>query len=89
MLKKFGIEDCKPVTTPVQTSCKLRKDNDSKSIDHRKYRSVIVSLLYVTTSGPYVMQVLTSEVTPRLLAGAEPDTHQFNVMIYKGMIKWR
>ena len=26
--------------------------------------------------------VLASEVTPRLLAGAEPDTHQFNVTIY-------
>jgi hypothetical protein len=27
-------------------------------------------------------QVLASEVTPGLLAGAEPDTHQFNVTIY-------
>jgi hypothetical protein len=25
MLKKFGMEDCKPVSTPMQTSCKLRK----------------------------------------------------------------
>jgi hypothetical protein len=27
------MEDCKPVTTPMQTSCKLRKDDDSKSIN--------------------------------------------------------
>jgi hypothetical protein len=26
--------------------------------------------------------VLASEVTPGLLAGAEPDTHQFNVTIF-------
>jgi hypothetical protein len=31
MLKRFSMEDCKPVITPMQTSCKLRKDDDSKS----------------------------------------------------------
>jgi Asp-tRNA(Asn)/Glu-tRNA(Gln) amidotransferase C subunit len=56
MLKRFGMEDCKPVTTPMKTSCKLRKDDDSKSTDQRQYRSMIGSLLYVTTSRPYVMQ---------------------------------
>ena len=28
------------------------------------------------------LRVLASEVTPGLLAGAEPDTHQFNVTIF-------
>ena len=28
MLKRFGMEDCKPVITPMQTSCKLSKDDD-------------------------------------------------------------
>jgi hypothetical protein len=36
MLKRFGMEDCKPVTTPMQTSYKLRKDDDSKSTYQRK-----------------------------------------------------
>jgi hypothetical protein len=31
MLKRFRMEDCKLVTTPMQISCKLRKDDDSKS----------------------------------------------------------
>jgi hypothetical protein len=48
MLKRFGMEDCKPVITPMQTSCKLSKDDDSKSTDQRQYRSMIGSLLYVT-----------------------------------------
>jgi hypothetical protein len=55
MLKRFTMEDCKPVTTPMQTSCKLIKYDDSKSTDQRKYRSMIGSLLYVTTSIPDVM----------------------------------
>jgi hypothetical protein len=55
MLKRIGMEDRKPVTTPMQTSCKLRKDDDSKSTDQRKYMSMIGSLLYVTKSRPDVM----------------------------------
>jgi hypothetical protein len=54
MLNKFGMEDCKP--TPMQTSCKLRKYDDSKSTRQRQYRSMIGNLLYVTTSKPDVMQ---------------------------------
>jgi hypothetical protein len=58
MIKRFGMEDCNPVTTPMQTSCKLRKDDDSKSTNQRKYRSMIGSLLYVTTSRLDVMQAV-------------------------------
>jgi hypothetical protein len=55
-LKRIRMEDLKPVTTPMQMSFKLSKDDDSKSIYQRKYRSMIGSLLYVTTSRPDVMQ---------------------------------
>jgi hypothetical protein len=41
--------------------------------------------------GPiFLTQMLASEVTLGLLAGAEPDTHQFYVtIVLKRMIKWR
>jgi hypothetical protein len=55
MLKRFRTEDCKPIITPMQTSCKLSKDDHSKSTDQRHYRSMIGILLYVTTSRPNVM----------------------------------
>jgi hypothetical protein len=58
MLKKFGMEDCKPISTPMQTSCKLSKDDESKDADQRLYRSMIGILLYVTVSRPDVMQVV-------------------------------
>jgi hypothetical protein len=58
MLKRFVMEDCKPVITPMQTICKLSKDDDSKSIDQRQYRSMLGSLLYVTTSRPDIMQAV-------------------------------
>jgi hypothetical protein len=52
------MEDCKPVITPMQTSCKLRKDDDSKPTDQRQYRPMIRIQLYVTASRPYVMQAV-------------------------------
>ena len=58
MLKRFGMDDSKSVTTPMQTNCKLRKDDDSKSTYQMQYRSIIGSLLYVTTSRPDVMQTV-------------------------------
>jgi hypothetical protein len=56
MLKRFRMEDCKPIITPMQTSCKLSKNDDSKSTDQRQYMSMIGSLLYVKASRLDVMQ---------------------------------
>ena len=58
MLNKFQMEDCKPVSTPMITGCKLSKDDESKEVDQRLYRSMIGSLLYVTASRPDVIQVV-------------------------------
>ena len=58
MLKRFRMEDCKLITTLMQTSCKLSKDDDSKSTNQRQYRSMIGSLLYVTTSKPDLVQAV-------------------------------
>jgi hypothetical protein len=44
MIKRFGMEDCKPIITPMQTSCKLIKDDDSKSTDQRQFMSMIGSV---------------------------------------------
>ena len=58
MLKKFKMEESKPVSTPMVTGCKFSKDYESLEVDHTMYRSMIGSLLYVTTTRPYVMQAV-------------------------------
>ena len=58
MLNKFGMEDSKPVSTPMTTWCKLSKDDESKEVDQKLYRSMIGSLLYVTTSRLDVMHAV-------------------------------
>ena len=44
MLKRYGMEDCAPMSTPMTTSCKLRKNDDSPPVDATHYRSIIGAL---------------------------------------------
>ena len=41
MLQKFGMEDSRPVGTPMSTRHKLSENNDSKEVDQTIYRSMI------------------------------------------------
>jgi hypothetical protein len=58
MLKKFEMEDCKHVSTPMVTGCNMSKEHESKEANQTFYRSMIVILLYVKTSRSYVMQTI-------------------------------
>ncbi|GJX62126.1 retrovirus-related pol polyprotein from transposon TNT 1-94 [Tanacetum coccineum] len=55
MLKKFGLEDSKPIKTPMASETKLTRDEDGEPIDDTKYRGMIGSLLYLTASRPDIM----------------------------------
>jgi hypothetical protein len=37
MMKRFQMEDSKPVGTPMVIGCKLRKDDDSPDVDQSSY----------------------------------------------------
>ncbi|GJW05674.1 retrovirus-related pol polyprotein from transposon TNT 1-94 [Tanacetum coccineum] len=55
MLKKFGLEDSKPMKTPMSSDTKLTKDEECESVDSTKYQGMIGSLLYLTASSPDIM----------------------------------
>ncbi|GJZ28626.1 retrovirus-related pol polyprotein from transposon TNT 1-94 [Tanacetum coccineum] len=55
MLKKFGLEESKPMKTPMSSDTKLMKDEKCESVDSTKYRGMIGSLLYLTASRPDIM----------------------------------
>ena len=55
ILKKFGMESVKVIRIPISPTCKLDKDENSKTIDQKFYRGIIRSLLYPTTSMPDIM----------------------------------
>nr|GEV17294.1 putative ribonuclease H-like domain-containing protein [Tanacetum cinerariifolium] len=45
MLKKFGLEDSKPMKTPMSSDTKLTKDKECESVDSTKYRDMIGQML--------------------------------------------
>ncbi|GJU01016.1 retrovirus-related pol polyprotein from transposon TNT 1-94, partial [Tanacetum coccineum] len=45
MLKKFGLEDYKPIKTPMSSETKLTQDEDKEFVDDTKYCGMIGSLL--------------------------------------------
>ena len=55
MLKKFGMDESKAISTPMGTNGNLDSDVSGNMVDQKLYRSMIGSLLYVTTSMPDVM----------------------------------
>ena len=76
------MEDCKPVSTPMITGCKLNKDDESKELDKKLYRSLIGSLLYVKTSRPDAMQVVG------LVARFQANPKEAHVLEIKRIFKY-
>nr|GEV14850.1 uncharacterized mitochondrial protein AtMg00810-like [Tanacetum cinerariifolium] len=55
ILKKFRFLDVKKASTPMETSKPLLKDKDGEEVDIHMYRSMIGSLMYLTSSMPDIM----------------------------------
>jgi hypothetical protein len=49
ILKKFKMDDSKPLSTPMSMTTVLDMDEDGEPVDQNDYRSMIGSLLYLTT----------------------------------------
>ena len=58
LLRKFEMDICKFVSIPTSTSCHLDQDVARRLGDQTKYRGLIGSLLYLTTSRPNIMFVV-------------------------------
>ncbi|GJT58690.1 hypothetical protein Tco_1002223 [Tanacetum coccineum] len=55
ILKKFNYTDVKCASTPVHLQKPLVKDGDANDVDVHLYRSMIGSLMYLTTSRPDII----------------------------------
>ncbi|GJT28078.1 putative ribonuclease H-like domain-containing protein [Tanacetum coccineum] len=55
ILKKFSFSDVKTVSTPMETHKPLLKDADGEDVDEHMYRSMIGSLMYLTSLRPDIM----------------------------------
>ncbi|GJV34736.1 putative ribonuclease H-like domain-containing protein [Tanacetum coccineum] len=55
ILKKFGFSSLRTTSTPIETNKALTKDEDGEDVDVHLYRSMIGSLMYLTSSRPDIM----------------------------------
>ena len=55
LLKKFKLEDCKEMNTPMHPTCTLNKEDQGTKVDQKLYRGMIGSLLYLTASRPDIL----------------------------------
>jgi hypothetical protein len=55
LLKRFGMDNSKPIKTPMATNTYLDLDEGGNSVDLKLYRSMIGSLLYLIASRPNIM----------------------------------
>ncbi|GJX76355.1 putative ribonuclease H-like domain-containing protein, partial [Tanacetum coccineum] len=55
ILKKFSFSDVKTTSTPMETQKPLLKDVDGEEVNVHLYRSMIGSLMYLTSSRPDIM----------------------------------
>ncbi|GJS01568.1 retrovirus-related pol polyprotein from transposon TNT 1-94 [Tanacetum coccineum] len=58
ILKKFRFIEVKTASTPIETQKPLLKDEDGEEVDVHMYRSMIGSLMYLTSSRPDIMFVV-------------------------------
>ncbi|GJW30988.1 putative ribonuclease H-like domain-containing protein [Tanacetum coccineum] len=70
ILKKFGFSTMKTASTPMETSKPLLKDAEAEDVDVHLYRSMIGSLMYLTSSRPDIMFAVCAcarfQVTPKV-----------------------
>nr|GEU83449.1 retrovirus-related Pol polyprotein from transposon TNT 1-94 [Tanacetum cinerariifolium] len=55
ILKKYGMESCDPVGTPMEIKDKFDLDQNRTPVDATKYHSMIGALMYLTSSRPDIV----------------------------------
>ncbi|GKD13135.1 hypothetical protein Tco_1197542, partial [Tanacetum coccineum] len=73
ILKKFGFLTVKTASTPIETSKPLLKDAEAEDVDVHLYRSMIGSLMYLTSSRLDIMFVYPKDSPFDLEAYTDSD----------------
>nr|GEW59899.1 hypothetical protein [Tanacetum cinerariifolium] len=70
ILKKYGFIEVKNASTPIETQKPLLKNKDGEEVDVHMYRSMIGSLMYLTSSRPDIMFIVCActryQVNPKV-----------------------
>ncbi|GJZ17085.1 retrovirus-related pol polyprotein from transposon TNT 1-94 [Tanacetum coccineum] len=75
ILKKHGMEKCDTVGTLMATKPKLDADLSGKIVNQTDYRSKIVSLMYLTSSRPDIVEAMPTMPDELILAKARLEEY--------------
>nr|GEU69643.1 retrovirus-related Pol polyprotein from transposon TNT 1-94 [Tanacetum cinerariifolium] len=73
ILKKFGMDSCDPVDTPMVDRLKLDEDPLGIPVDQNQFRSMVGSLMYLTASRPDLVFDVCMYTAMALTAYADVD----------------
>ncbi|XP_019235721.1 PREDICTED: uncharacterized protein LOC109216046 [Nicotiana attenuata] len=82
LIQKFGMSSVKAIGTPMSPSTNLDKDEKGNPVDETKYRGMIGSLLYLTTSQPNIMFTICK------CARFQPDPKKSHLTAVKRIIHY-
>ncbi|GJV42227.1 ribonuclease H-like domain-containing protein [Tanacetum coccineum] len=69
ILRKFSFTDVKTASTPIDTEKPLLKDSDGDNVDVHLYRSMIGSLMYLTSSRPDIIDYARASLDRKSITG--------------------
>ncbi|GJY78458.1 retrovirus-related pol polyprotein from transposon TNT 1-94 [Tanacetum coccineum] len=73
ILKKFSMDSCDPVDTPMVDRLKLDEDPLGIPVDQTRFRSMVGSLMYLTASRPDLVFAYPKDTAMTLTAYADAD----------------
>jgi hypothetical protein len=82
LMKKFNMDELKPMSTPMGTATSLDPDENGEVVDQREYRSMIDSLLYLTTTRPDIQFAMC------LCARFQASPHSSHQMVIQRIFKY-
>ncbi|WVZ64276.1 hypothetical protein U9M48_013824 [Paspalum notatum var. saurae] len=82
LLKRFKMDDCKPIETPMATNAKLEADESGIKVDQTLYRSMIGSLLYLCASRLDIMFSVC------LCARFQADPRESHLFVVKRILRY-
>lgn len=59
ILKKFQMENCKAVSTPMFHKLKLCKEDGAENVNETDFRSLVGCLMYLTATRPYILHAVS------------------------------
>ena len=81
-MKRFGLEDCKPIGTPMVTGHKLSSKDETPIVEQKKYRSMIGGLQYLTHSRLDIANAVG------MLARLQANPKEYHYAVVKRIFKY-